>query len=267
MRRQSMWQTVEDRIHTFFRVRGFVFVRTPLLVRSPGMEPYLDPIEATVRLVHPARTVEAGLITSPEYSMKKLLGAGMKKIYTVTPVFRNQETLGPGNLPEFTMLEWYAAGSYEDLMDETEALLHEVLEDSLPWKRLRYEQAGVDAFGEPHTDETRFFVTHYPAREASLARLSEDGTAERFEAFGNGLELCNGFCELTNAAEQCKRFDAEQEERKSLGKRVFPIDEDLLEALERIKGSVYGNALGLDRLIMLKYAASDIRDIQLIQTL
>ncbi|MBI4591950.1 hypothetical protein HY733_00685 [Candidatus Uhrbacteria bacterium] len=252
-----MWQDVEHKIHAFFQARGFVHVRTPLIVRCPGMEPNLDPIEMSV---NGERCV---LITSPEYSMKKLVGSGLEKIYTITPVFRNHET-GTHNTPEFTMLEWYAPGTYEDLMNETEDLLKFVLEDETDWSRLSFDEADVDEFGDPHTDTKRFFVTHYPKDQASLARVSDDGTyAERFEAFCNGMELCNGFCELLDPVEQRARFMQEQEERRKLGKTVFPIDEELLAALERIKESIYGNALGVDRLVMLKYAIANIHDIHL----
>ncbi|MBI4435661.1 hypothetical protein HY630_03245 [Candidatus Uhrbacteria bacterium] len=257
-RRLAMWQDVENKIHAFFQARGFVHVRTPLVVRAPGMEPNLDPLEVWVNGERHA------LITSPEYSMKKLVGSGLEKIYTMTPVFRNHET-GSHNTPEFSMLEWYAPGTYEDLMEETEELLQFVLEDRSDWSSVTYEQAAVDEFGDPHTDLQRFFVTRYPKEQASLARVSDDGTyAERFEAFGDGMELCNGFCELLDPVEQRRRFVLEQEERRQLGKTVFPIDEELLEALGRIKGSLYGNALGLDRLVMLKYAVRDIHDIQLV---
>ena len=258
-RRLAMWQDVETKIHAFFQARGFVHVRTPLVVRCPGMEPNLDPLEVSVNGEPHA------LITSPEYSMKKLVGAGLEKIYTMTPVFRNNET-GNQNAPEFTMLEWYAPGTYEDLMNETEELLKFVLDDRSGWSSLTYEQAGIDEFGDPHTDHRRFFVTRYPKEQASLARLADDGTyAERFEAFGDGMELCNGFCELLDPVEQRARFVQEQEARRQLGKTVSPIDEELLEALGRIKGSLYGNALGLDRLVMLKYAIANIRDIRVVE--
>ena len=85
-RRLSMWQTTENQIHAFFQARAFVHVRTPLLVRSPGMEPNLDPLEVSVN------GTSGSLITSPEYSMKKLMASGLKKIYTITPVFRNHES-------------------------------------------------------------------------------------------------------------------------------------------------------------------------------
>lgn len=252
-----MWQDVEDKIHAFFQARGFVHVRTPLVVRAPGMEPNLDPFEVSVNGECHA------LITSPEYSMKKLIAAGLEKIYTLTPVFRNFEG-GQHNTPEFQMLEWYAPGTYEGLMKETEELLQFVLEDRSDWSPMTYQEARVDEFGDPHTDAKRFFITHYPKEQASLARLSQDGLyAERFEAFGDGFELCNGFCELLDPVEQRRRLVEEQEERRKLGKTVFPIDEEFLEALGRIKDPIYGNALGVDRLVMLKYSVRDISEIHL----
>ena len=107
-----MWDMVQSEVRSFFDSRGFLEVRTPLLVDVPGMEPNLDPFLAEVRdQSGSSRTM--GLITSPEYAMKKLLGAGLEKIYTITPTFRNNES-GKFNTPEFTMLEWYAPGDYED---------------------------------------------------------------------------------------------------------------------------------------------------------
>ncbi len=254
-----MWQDVENKIHAFFQARGFVHVRAPLVVRCPGQEPNLDPLEVLVN------GEPCALITSPEYFMKKLMGSGLEKVYTLTPVFRNFES-GAHNMPEFSMMEWYAPGTYEDLMKETEDLFQCVLEDRSHWSHVTYEQAAVDEFGDPHTPHRRFFVTRYPKEQASLARLSDDGTyAERFEAFGDGMELCNGFCELLDPVEQRRRFVLEQEERRQQGKTVFPIDEEFLEALGHIHGPIYGNALGLDRLVMLKYAVRDIHDIRVVE--
>ncbi len=270
LHRIHMRQTVESRIRSFFLARGFTEVRTPLLVQSPGMEPNLDPFSVEVQIPGPpqSREVNAALITSPEYSMKKLLGHGLTKIFTITPVFRNHEAVNRTHLPEFMMLEWYGEGGYEDLMQETESLLQYVLEDEESWERIAYADANVDEHGDPQIKSERFFLTYFPAHLASLAKLSEDQkTAERFEAFAADLELCNGFAELTDATQQRKRFEQEAMERTALGKQVFPVDEALLQALERIDRPIYGNALGIDRLLMLKYGIKDIRDIQLIETL
>ncbi len=263
-RRIDMWRDVEERVRFFFADRCFTEVRTPILVGTPGMEPNLSPFETDLRLVNPSKRVRAGLITSPEYSMKKILGSGIRNIYTITPVFRNDESAGGWHLPEFTMLEWYGVGGYDELMNETEQLLNFVLEEEAIWPRIAHKDANVDALGVPHVEAKQFFLTEYPAQEGSLARLSTDGYAERFEAYSDGLELCNGFCELTDSVEQRERFQQEALERKRLNKTVFPVDEMLLKSLEGIKGSVYGNALGLDRLVMLKYRIADINDIQVV---
>lgn len=257
-------------VRGFFDGRGFVEIEfPPVVTRFPGQEPNLDPMEVAVKLVHPTRVVEAGLITSPEYAMKKLMGAGLEKIYTITPVFRNVEADGGNHGPEFLMLEWYAKGDYAELMQETEDLLKSIVSEG-EWPRIGYEDAKM-IDGEPNVDKARFFVKDFPVEEASLARIGENGRAERFEAFAkleiggreNLLELCNGFCELIDAVEQRRRFEAEQAERKSLGKKVFPIDEELLASLKKIEGPIYGNALGLDRVMMLKYGIGDINSIQI----
>lgn len=275
LHRIQMWQDIERRVREFFLDRDFIEVRTPILVESPGMEPNLDPMETELRLVNPERKLKAGLITSPEYSMKKIVGSGVERVFTITPVFRNVEAVGGNHLPEFTMLEWYAPGNYDDLMSETEQLFQAVLEDESIWPRIEHKDAAVDQDGEPHVESNQFFLTHYPAKEASLAAISEEGTAQRFEAYadqnGELLELCNGFVELTDAQEQERRFKQEAKERENTGKTVFPIDKSLLTALEAINDrthktgqTIYGNAVGLDRLLMLKYRIRDINDIQII---
>jgi lysyl-tRNA synthetase class 2 len=108
------------------------------------------------------------------------------------------------------------------------------------------------------------YLTHYPASQAALARLSAEDrrVAERFELYAGGLELANGFSELSDAAEQRKRLEEEQELRRRLGRDVFPLDEKFLEALPRI-GSAGGVAVGLDRVLMLLTGAKSIADVLL----
>jgi lysyl-tRNA synthetase class 2 len=101
----------------------------------------------------------------------------------------------------------------------------------------------------------------YPARMAALARIREDDplVCERFEVYAGGLELANAFGELTDAAEQRHRFDADNAERRSQGKDALPIDDEFLRALEHGLPQCAGIALGLDRLLMLLLEADDIR--------
>jgi lysyl-tRNA synthetase class 2 len=97
------------------------------------------------------------------------------------------------------------------------------------------------------------FLHDYPAPMAALARLRPEHpeVAERFELFAGGLELCNGYGELTDAEEQKQRFLSQLEERRRLGKAVTPIDQAFLNALEAGLSPCSGCALGVDRLVML----------------
>src|SRR3989440_1118007 len=101
------------------------------------------------------------------------------------------------------------------------------------------------------------YLVEYPASQAALARLkpSDPRVAERFELYAAGLELANGFSELTDSREQRTRLEEEQRLRARLGRPVWPLDERFLEALDRIPAAG-GGAIGLDRLLMLLTRAS-----------
>ncbi len=101
----------------------------------------------------------------------------------------------------------------------------------------------------------------YPARMAALARIDalDPRRAERFELYVGPLELANAFGELTDPVEQRRRFEAEQVERRELGRPVYPIDEGLLRDLPNI-GEAAGIALGLDRLLMLCLGKGSIQE-------
>jgi lysyl-tRNA synthetase class 2 len=107
------------------------------------------------------------------------------------------------------------------------------------------------------------FLTEYPAPMASLAKLSEKdpSVAERFEAYLDGVELCNGFSELIDATEQRARLQRDQDLREKLGRSVYPLDERFLAALEEGIPPSGGNALGFDRLLMLLVGAKHIEDV------
>ena len=320
-------QTFQERFHLyeqirdFFKSRGFVEVETPLLVESPDLSPSLSHFVTTQRRAcrqaglnavpagrQDSTTERLSLITSPEFSMKKLLGQGMEKIFTLTKVFRHGEADTGQHMREFMMLEWYEQGSdYLQGMRQTEELVRFCLSPSqffihnsslprihLPTRFLEltgidYADASIDDMRQAcerlglATDVSdtwsdlfhRIFVTHienptpgvglmgfvydFPRQQAALARLTPDGKyAERFELYLNGLELCNAFTELTDPLEQRARFEEELAERLRLGKETFPIDEELLSLLPSVRKPTFGNALGIDRLLMLKLGIKNI---------
>lgn len=116
---------------------------------------------------------------------------------------------------------------------------------------------------EPHLGHGRATILdRYPVAEAALARPAPDDprVAERFELYACGVELANGFGELTDAAEQRRRFEAEMDEKERLYGERYPLDEDFLAALE-IMPAASGIALGFDRLVMLATGAPKITDV------
>ena len=110
--------------------------------------------------------------------------------------------------------------------------------------------------------DTLEFLCDYPPSQAALARII-NGSAARFELYINGLELCNGFWELSDAHEQRARFLADNRERAQLGLPEMPLDEAFLAALERGLPDCAGVALGVDRLLMLACDAAHIDEVML----
>lgn len=121
------------------------------------------------------------------------------------------------------------------------------------------------AFGvEPHIGKERpAFVYHFPASQASLAQISTEDhrVAERFEVYYRGVELANGFHELTDADEQRLRFEQDNRKRAALGLPQQTLDEHLLAALAHGMPDSSGVALGVDRLIMLALSAERLSEV------
>ena len=266
-------------IRAFFDARGFVEVETPVRIPAPAPEPHID--------CPPSG--DWFLRASPELQMKKLLAAGLPRIYQIGPCFREGEK-GRRHNPEFTMLEWYRADAdYNDIAADMEALVGEVLQTSrgpsLPtsFARITVREAYLrwagwdpveawdqDRFDfdmatkiEPNLSKEPLFLTDYPAPAASLARLKafEPRVAERWELYVGGMELANAFTELTDPGEQRRRFEAARSERRALGEADYPLDEEFLSALAHMPRAG-GVALGVDRLVMLACGAASIGEVR-----
>jgi lysyl-tRNA synthetase class 2 len=105
-------------------------------------------------------------------------------------------------------------------------------------------------------------LDEYPVSEAALARPSarDPRVAERFELYVCGVEVANAFGELTDAAEQRRRFEQEMAEKQRVHGERYPIDEDFLAALAAMPPAS-GIALGFDRLVMLSVGATRIEQV------
>ncbi len=118
---------VVKNIRAFFGQEGFLEVQTPRLVGLPGQELYLEPFWTEVVEANGTKH-PAALITSPEYAMKRLLAAGMDKIYDLGPCFRNHEPWDGSHDPEFLIIEWYRRDAgLQELIRDTEAMIRAVV--------------------------------------------------------------------------------------------------------------------------------------------
>jgi len=276
-------------VRRFFIEHDFLEIETPHRIPAPAPELYIDAPPAGDWFLH----------TSPELCMKRLLAAGYSRIFQICRCFRQGER-GQRHVPEFTLLEWYRAGfDYRDMMAQCEQLIGYAaretgFDDSLtfqgrtidlnpPWDRLSVSDA-FDRYGgismEKALQTNRFdeiialdieprlgldkplFLYDYPAACGALARLKPEAPrfAERFELYISGIELCNAFSELTDPEEQRRRFEEESLQRKKAGKAVYPSAEHFLNALECMPDAS-GNALGVDRLVMLFADTVNIDDV------
>ncbi len=276
-------------LRLFFIERDYLEVETPIRIPAPAPEAHIDAVS----------TDSWYLQTSPELCMKQLLAAGFRRIFQIVKCFRHKER-GSKHLPELTMLEWYrAGGNYLDLMQECEDLICFVASElnandtinyqgqqilfGKPWIRMPVADAfdiysdttmesalATDCFDEVMVSDiepnlgTRepLFLYDYPASRGALAKLKSDNPllAERFELYIAGVELCNGFSELNDPTEQRKRFEKEQRLKRSLKKDVYPMPHNFLAALKDMPAAC-GNALGVDRLVMLFADADKIDDV------
>jgi len=125
-----------------------------------------------------------------------------------------------------------------------------------------FDEIMVEAI-EPNLGQSQpVFLYDYPASRGALARKKPDDSryAERFELYIGGLEICNAFSELNDPVEQRRRFESERNRRKASGRRIYPMPEKFLAALGHTPEAA-GNALGIDRLVMLFTDTHKIDDV------
>jgi len=282
-------------IRAFFVSRGFLEVDTPTLLPSPGLDVHLEAFEV------PSPRGPRYLSTSPEYQMKRLVADGWPRIFQIAKAYRRDEVGERHSPEFTMLEWYRAPAGVDDVMRDTEQLVAKVTggvialgerridtrpphprmtvceaferyAGTTPTETLRMAEADEDRFFLLLVDKVEpalarldhaVFLTEYPATQASLARKKPGSpeVAERFELYAAGVELCNGFGELTDAKEQRARFLVDQATRRARGLPVYPVDERFLEALERGLPPCAGNALGVDRLVALACGTTSIREV------
>ena len=245
--------------------RGYREVHTPVLVPSAAFEEHLEPVAVGRAFLH----------TSPEMAMKRVLAAGLCRIYQIVPAFREEES-GVHHTREFTMLEWYRVGAgTHELMDEVEDLFATCAR-SVGRDLGSFRRAAVSSLQDPSLEPDAWFrrwvdvvepsltgpvIVHgYPAWQSALARIR--GTAaDRFEVYVDGVEIGNAFAEETDGRELARRLDASNAARMRAGRPTHPVDPLFFEAVSRMPRAA-GIAVGLDRLAMVLTGASSIAEVQ-----
>jgi len=270
----------------YFRRNGFFEVETPIAIRAPAAEEYIEAPKLVNGLF---------LRSSPELEMKRLLAAGMKRIFELGPCFRLGEN-GRRHRQEFSMLEWYMVGAdYREMLDFTIGLIRclaEKLEvpesvcdvsrdwEIIPVREAFREFAGADADQcaeeeslfetvlvekvEPNLPKDRPCVLiDYPVRFGAFARpKKEDPTlAERWEIYIHGVEIANAYGELIDPVEQEARFRKYNAKRKENGLSEYPEAAAFLEAIRYGIPESSGCALGFDRIVMLLFGASTLTEV------
>lgn len=215
LRQYLVREKVVDSVRQFFKSKSFREVFTPVLVPTPSAESNLEVFKTELRRskAQGLRSKEAYLIMSPEYSIKKLLAAGIGSCFEITHCFRNEEEISRLHNPEFTMLEWYRVGAdYLAVMEDLEKLFVQVIraagfkgdlgdwgylgekyDISLPWPRITVAEAfekfaGIDT--ETLLDEKRLEkVFAKKGYTPSFAKASEGEWEQMFyQIFFNEIE-------------------------------------------------------------------------------
>ncbi len=289
-----------DRIRAFFAGRGVMEVETPLLAAGTALDPHLTsftlctggaagPYLQTSPEFAMKRLLAAG--SGPIFQICKAFREGETGTWH-NPEFTLLEWYRPNHdhhrlMDEVDDLMYHLLGTeaaqrlpYADAFLQAAGLepLHAegpalrslaielgLAEDALPG----LDRSGLLDFIFSHrvqpglADRGPVFVYDFPAGQAALARVRRDTppVAERFELLVAGVELANGYHELTDAAEQRRRFEEDQAKRHARGLPVYPLDERLLAALEHGLPACAGVALGLDRLVMLAAGAERIDEV------
>ncbi len=286
-------------VRAWFEAEGFTEVEPAALVVSPGAEVHVDAFEADGRYLYTSpefamkkllaageekifslgkvwRRGETGALHAPEFTMLEWYRAGApyRHVMEDCVALARAATAETGNV-----LRWkdracdpHAAPEFLTVRDALARLPGPPAPSPAIPKHAGETPAVQDAHDsfardivqiEPHLGSPALTLLHeYPISEAALAQRTQHdpSVAERFELYACGVELANGFGELTDPAEQRARLVADMAEKQKRYGKTWPIDEDFLAALAHMPPAS-GVALGFDRLVMLASGARHISDV------
>ena len=289
------------RLRQFFSDRSILEVETPLLCRNGITDPSIEPLiveaaqfsgqsrllqtspeymmkrllaefaEPIFQISKAFRSDEAGSRHNPEFSLLEWYRPGFDHHQLMVEVADlAQYCLGPRPVKKYSYRELFQQCLQIDPFTATIAELEAVARlhldpGNLSGDRDLWLDLLMSHVLEPQlAGEGVCFVYDYPASQAALAcvvQADDVWVGQRFELYVDGMELANGYCELTDAPEQRQRFERDNVLRRQRGQVERALDEQLLAALASGLPDCSGVALGIDRLLMLKTGSSDIKDV------
>lgn len=226
------------------------------------------------QLGHVFRLGEAGRMHNPEFTMLEWYRVGMSYdvfIEETLDLIRLMLGALPASflsyrdaLKRFAGID-YVKASTDELIACAKAHGQTLSPEASTWDKDTLQTLLLGCIVEPHLGKNELLVLHsYPSTQAALARTlqkEDEVIAERFEIYYRGVELANGYHELTDAVEQRRRLQEDELYRQKMGKAPLAIDENFLTALEIGLPPCCGVAVGFDRLLMLRLNKTSLSEI------
>jgi elongation factor P--beta-lysine ligase len=268
-----------------FYLREFLYLNNYFEADIPSLSPklipesYLEIFASKIASPNFKAAKPIYLLASPEAYLKRLLVSEKQNLFYLGKAFRNNEPLSRLHNHEFTILEWYKINyTYFKMIKEIEQMIGYLasklsiqigIDFNPPWEYLTMEQAyskfakgyKLDAENFEHTYIKQIepnlgtrgkptFIYDFPSWQSPLAK-AKNGLAERFELYINGVELINGWTELTDSKQQKKNLAVQNEQRIKYNRKPLPLDTGFIKALEQGMPECAGAAMGVDRLLMI----------------
>jgi lysyl-tRNA synthetase class 2 len=227
------------------------------------------------QIAHVFRDGELGPLHNPEFTMAEWYRIGftfeqmIEETIHFIRLFLGDLPLTPLTYRE-TLLHFagidYLTASMEQLLSCAKAHHLDLPSDAHTWSRDALLQLLMSFVVEPQLGQDHLFaITTFPASQAALSQIltthDNEAIACRFEVYFQGIELANGYHELTDPQEQKKRLIHSNQARIEAGKEALPIDEYFLQALETGLPDCCGVAVGFDRLMMLRHHHTTLQPI------
>ncbi len=288
-------------VRSFFKERNVLEVDCPALSQAAPIDAHIDVMHIAMgketgylhtspeygmkrllsegigdiyQLSHVFRREECGRLHNPEFMMAEWYRVGFSfdalidetidfiRLFIRDPLIRTYTYREA--LKKYTGID-YVTITRKELGAKTLALIPHLPSAALEWNKDTLLNCLMSFVVEPQLSEDEFsIIKYFPASQAALSQttaIDQERVAKRFEIYYKGIELANGYHELTCPLEQRRRFIASNECRLNSGKEALPIDENLIKALERGLPDCCGVAVGFDRLMLLRHNKDHLEEI------